>query len=514
MKRTAILTAMIMTIALATGAFADMSQLVPPFHWTYHSLSNLSSKGLISEQVTPGRSAYTGEQVVALVVMALKHAERDITKLGDLELTSMRQLANAYRPYFKTAGYDYDVIRNDIEICAMRAGLTTLDTGNGFKPNPKALSANAALSVNKFTFDLYREIAAERKGENIFISPYSVTSALAMTYAGARGITEREMERVLSINPDIHKSMGALIGELNSVPRDIAQIRSANALWPAKGENILPEYAQTVQEYYNAALTPLNYAANPGAARRTINKWVEKQTQNKIKDIIKEGLLTKETRMLLTNAIYFQSRWEEEFEAVNTAPRPFRISPGRSVMALTMDRTAQRLSYAKLSDAEMIAMPYKGGRFSMIVILPDENSTLDTLEAALSTEQMARWTASMEEKKVKILLPKFRQEDDYDLASTLSKMGMASAFVPGEADFSAITGFNDFYISNIVHKTFIDVAEEGTEAAAATAVIMMRTSLPFEDPELITFRADRPFLYMIKDNSSEAIIFIGRCLKP
>lgn len=514
MKRIIITLVLVTALLSPNIVMANISNLIPPFHWTYHSLSNLSAKGLIGEQVVPGKSAFTPEQVVALVVMALKHAENDITKLGDAELSSMRQLASAYRPYFKEAGYDYNTIRNDIEMVAIRAGLTAIETNGGFTPNPKTLSAKAAYAVNKFTFDLYRQVAAERGHRNLFISPYSVTSALAMTYAGARGITEQQMEKVLSLSPDIHKNMGALINEINSVPQDIAQVHTANAVWPAKQEKILPEYAQTVRDYYNAGLTPLNYRANPESARKTINKWVEKQTQQRIKDIIGPGVLSKETLMVLTNAVYFKSSWLEEFQSVNTVPRPFWISPERSVKVLTMNRTGEQVDYAKLSDAEILELPYKGGRFSMLVLLPDKKSDIETLEKALSAEQLSKWIAAMTPQKVKIYLPKFKQENDYELAQTLAKMGMPSAFSPEAADFSGITGLDDLYISNIVHKTFIEVAEEGTEAAAATAVIMMRTSMPAPDDDAVVFRAERPFIYIIRDNTTGAIIFIGRYTRP
>lgn len=514
MKRIIITLALITVLFTPGAAMANISDLIPPFHWTYHSLSNLSAKGLIGEQVTPGKSAFTPEQVVALVVMALKHAESDTMKLGDAELSSMRQLANAYRPYFKEAGYDYNTIRNDIEMVAIRAGLMAVETNGGFRPTPKTLSAKAAYAVNKFTFDLYRQVAAERGHRNLFISPYSVTSALAMTYAGARGVTEQQMEKVLSLSPDIHKNIGALTNEINSVPQDIAQVSAANAVWPAKQEKILPEYAQTVRDYYNAGLTPLNYKANPESARQTINKWVEKQTQQRIKDIIAPGLLRKDTRMVLTNAIFFKSSWLEEFQAVNTTPRPFWVSPERSVNVLTMNRTGDNIGYANISDAEIVELPYKGGRFSMLVLLPDKKSDIETLENSLSAEQLGKWTAAMTPRKVKIYLPKFKQENDYDLAQTLAEMGMPSAFSPGAADFSGITGMDDIYISNIIHKTFIEVAEEGTEAAAATAVIMMRTSMPAPDDGMVVFRAERPFIYLIKDNATGAILFIGRYARP
>lgn len=511
------ITAILAAIALITApacALAEASALIPPFHWTYHSLSDLSSKGLIDEEVIPGKSAYTPEQVVAMLVMALKHTEQDISKLGALELTSMRQLANAYRPYFKEAGYDYDAVRNDIEICAMRAGLTISREAGEYKPNEKIRTAQAAVSVNEFTFDIYKKASEKLQGENLFISPYSVSSALAMVYSGARGITEKQMDQVLRFDPDIHKRMGALTKAINSVPEDIAQINVANAIWPSKDEKILPEFAQTVQSYYGADLKALNYKANPEAARRTINKWVEKQTKEKIKDILPGGVLTKETKMVLTNAVYFKSEWQEQFQAVNTVPRPFWKDKENSVKVPTMSRYAESLNYVKLENAEMAELPYSGGRFSMLVLLPSADYAIEDLEKTLDAGNFAKWTASMKPNRVKLFLPKFKQENDYELSDYLSEMGMPSAFTPGEADFSGITGFNDISISNILHKTFVEVAEEGTEAAAATAVIVMRASMPPDEGGAVVFRADRPFIYVIKDNSTGAILFIGRYSKP
>ncbi|OUO95064.1 serpin family protein [Cloacibacillus sp. An23] len=512
MKRTALLVMAIIALAFAPAASAETSELIPPFHWTYHSLSSLAAKGLIDNEVVPGKSAYKPEQVVAMVVTALKHAERDITKLGEQELTAMRQLAAAYRPYFKTAGYDYDAVRGDIEICAMRAGLSGAD-GAGYTPGEKALTAKAALAVNNFTFDLYKTAAKDKAGDNIFLSPYSVSTALAMTYAGARGVTEEEMARALHFTPDIHKGMGALIGSVNSVPEETAVVSTANAIWPAKGEKILPEFYQLVRLDYRAGLRQLDYASNPEAARKTINKWVEEKTNDKITDIIPGGALTKDTKIVLTNAVYFKAGWQEEFKASDTAPRPFWVSADKSVSVPTMTRTADRLGYAKLDGAEMIDMPYKNGRFSMLVLLPDKDSSAEELEARLSSENVEKWSAALNPARVEIFIPKFKQESSYELSTTLAGLGMASAFTPGAADFSGISGNRDFCISGVLHKTFVEVAEEGTEAAAATAVIVMRAAMPAPQ-ETVVFRADRPFVYLIKDNETNAILFIGRYARP
>lgn len=513
MKRTVMLAVMILAFAFAGAAYAETSQLIPPFHWTYHSLSGLAQSGLIDAEVVPGKSACTPEQVASMVVMAVKRAERDVTKLGAQELSALRQLATAYREAFAGAGYDYDSVRSDIEICAMRAGLTEAGAAEGFTPNEKAITAKAALAVNEFTFDLYKATAADSAGRNIFLSPYSVSTALAMTYAGARGTTEAEMAKTLRFAPDIHKGMGALIGSINAVPEETATVRTANAIWPAKGEKILPEFYQLVRLDYRAGLKQLDYAKRPEGSRNTINKWVEEQTNGKITDIIPGGALGKDTKIVLTNAVYFKAGWQDEFRAENTAERPFWVSREESVGVQTMNRLSKELNYAKLDGAEMIEMPYKDGRFSMLVLLPDKESSVEALESAMDAGTLAQWCAAMRPANVEIFMPKFKQESSYDLSTTLAKLGMPSAFDAATADFSGITGNRDMAISGVLHKTFVEVAEEGTEAAAATAVIVMRASMapPIEN---VVFRADRPFVYIIRDNATGTILFIGRYARP
>ena len=306
--------------------------------------------------------------------------------------------------------------------------------------------------------------------------------------------------------------MGALINSINAAPEDAATVRTANAIWPAKGEKILPEFAQTVRRDYRAGLTQLDYAKRPESARKTINNWVEDQTAGKITDIIPGGALGKDTKMVLTNAVYFKAAWQEEFKAEDTAERPFWITPEKSADVKTMHRRSKELNYAKLDNAQMIEMPYKDGRFSMLVLLPDKNSSVEALEAAMDAANLAQWSAAMRPAEVEIFMPKFKQESSYDLSSTLAALGMPSAFDAGTADFSGITGNRDMAISGVLHKTFVEVSEEGTEAAAATAVIVMRASLAPQ--ERVIFNADRPFVYIIRDNATGAALFIGRYARP
>ena len=311
---------------------------------------------------------------------------------------------------------------------------------------------------------------------------------------------------------DVHAGMGALINSINAAPEEAATVRTANAIWPAKGEKILPEFAQTVRRDYRAGLTQLDYAKRPESARKTINNWVEDQTAGKITDIIPGGALGKDTKMVLTNAVYFKAGWQEEFKAENTEERPFWTTPEESVNVQMMNRRSKELNYAKLDGAQMIEMPYKDGRFSMLVLLPDENSSLEALEAGMNAASVAEWSAGMRPAEVEIFMPKFKQESSYDLSTTLAALGMGSAFDAGTADFSGITGNRDMAISGVLHKTFVEVSEEGTEAAAATAVIVMRASLAPQ--ERVIFNADRPFVYIIRDNATGAALFIGRYAHP
>ena len=510
MKKLLTLIVLFSIFCIPNTLFAETPNLIPQFHWTYHSLETLSNEGFISEQVTPGKSAYTPEQVASMIVFAINRIESDTSKLTEASLSSMRQLINGYRAALEAQGYDFFKMRKDIEDYATSAGLTAIETS---KKTGKVnnLSEKAAASVNAFTFEIYKTVG--KSGGNMFISPYSISSALAMTYAGARGTTEKEMEKVLHIDSSLHKSMAALISELNSVPAATAKMNTANAIWPAKQEKLLAEYVQTVRENYKAALTPLNYASSPAKAAKTINSWVEKHTNGKIKDIISDGLLRKDTPMVLTNAVYFKSEWLNKFEPSNTMISPFWTTQQNSVSAVMMNKTDDDINYIKTNELEAIEIPYKDRRFSMLVMLPDKSSSLQNLESKLTQENLDKLTLAMKPERVKMFIPKFKEEQTFELANILSVMGMPSAFDGRKADFSAMNGKHNMYIGNVVHKTFIEVGEEGTEAAAATAVIMMKSSMPPIDPPII-FRAERPFVYMIRDNNSGAVIFIGRYTKP
>lgn len=493
---------LIVLAALPAASFADAAALIPPYHWTYHALADLAANRLIDEPVEPGKSAFTPEQVVSLTLFAMNRVQTDTQKLREPELQNLRQLVNGYRADFEKAGQKPDKLLADLDGFAAQAGLPPLAANS---PESRKLSEAAADSVNRFTFDLYKNLAA-RKG-SLFISPYSVSSALSMTYAGARGKTAAEMEKVLHITPDVHRQMASLVSSLNSVPSSSAVVSTANALWPAKGSKLLPEFVQTVRESYGAGLEALDYKASPAKAAVVINSWVAQHTRGKINNIVSPAALGPGTPLVLTNAVYFKSGWQHEFSANDTYAQPFWTTPSKSVKLPTMHLEGS-FKYAKLSGAAMAELPYTDNRFSMLVLLPDRKKDLAELERRLTAENFAKWTSSLASARLDLSLPKFRSEASFDLSKLLSGLGMPSAF-GGGADFTGMDGTGGMFIGSVLHKTFVDVAEKGTEAAAATAVIMLTSAAP-APIRPVEFHADRPFIYLIRDNDSGAILFIGR----
>ncbi|MDO4988785.1 MAG: serpin family protein [Synergistes sp.] len=492
---------------------AEEIKLIPPYHWTYHSLASLHDAGLIDVDITPGKSALTPEQAVSLIVTAVKGAEKDMSKLSETELSTLRQLANAYKATFKAAGFEYPVIKNDIEILALRAGFV-VDDSSSFSHEEKMLSAKAADSVNRFAFDMFGKLSKKEKDKNFFFSPYSISSAFAMVYAGADGATEDEIAEVFHFEPDIHKSMNILMREASSVPREAALFSVANALWAAKNYKLMPEFVHTVRKDYKAGLAVLNYAADTEGARRVINRWTDTHTNGGIKEIIARGVLTKATKLVLTNAVYFKSSWEREFEPYNTNLAQFKRTNGETLNVRMMKQTFNGLGYVNAGYAEVAELPYKGGRFSMFVVLPSQKSDIAELEDKLNAEEFSSLCEKMEARNVTVSLPKFRQECSYELSQIISEMGAHSPFSAKEANFTGMTGGNKIYIGNVLHKTFIGVAEEGTEAAAATSVIINRISARYDREKYIIFNVNRPFIYIIRENATGAIMFMGKCEKP
>lgn len=500
-------------ILLMIPSAASSSDLIPPYHWTYHSLEILSNKDLVKEKILPSESTYTKEQVAAMIIQAIEKIRTDPSKMGEDVLSSMRQLINGYRNELEAIGLDHDKLRTELEDMALSAGLSAMEIPSTSGSKERPLNFQAVRSINRFTFEIYRYLAAKSRN-SIFISPYSISSALSMTYAGAEGKTAGEMERILHLDTEIHRSMAALINAINSVPGDTATVKTANALWPAISENLLDGYTKKVQRFYEASLMPLDYRVKLKEAQTTINNWVAKETEGKIKDLIADGSLKRDTMLVLTNAVYFKSDWMNKFDPQNSRAMPFYISSSETVPTVMMTKTDKEVMYSKESDLEIAEIPYSNNRFSMVILLPQKGAKLDKIEKNLSNLKFTEWTAFLAPQKVRLTIPKFQTEQSFDLGQTLRGMGMTSAFKAGKADFSGMNGKKNLYIGAAIHKTFLAVGEEGTEAAAATAVIMTKTSFTQDSEETIEFKADRPFIYIIKDNQTGAILFIGRYTKP
>jgi serpin B len=385
---------------------------------------------------------------------------------------------------------------------------------------PAITSANddpgwVAKANNAFALDLYGKLAAGEHG-NLFFSPNSIESALTMTYAGARGKTAAQMAAVLHLPPGsdaIHKDFGAFLGRLNGEPGQPRgyELSVANALWGQTGFDFLPAFVDVLKTDYGAGLAEVDYKRNAEGARQAINGWISKQTHDKITNLIGPGVLNATTRLVLTNAIYFKGNWAVPFNKNATHDEPFHLSANEESKVPMMHRTGE-YGYMEAADFQALKLGYAGNQLSMIVLLPRRIDGLPQLETELSTSNLSDWFGKFFQKQVAVALPKFRMTQSFELAPTLGSMGMQDAFNPVTADFSGMTGTKDLFISNVIHKAFVAVDEQGTEAAAATGVVMAARAMMPSPPTV--FRADHPFLFLIKDDQSGAILFLGRLAAP
>ncbi len=364
---------------------------------------------------------------------------------------------------------------------------------------------------NTFALNLYGELK-EQEG-NLFFSPFSISAALAMTYGGARGNTAAQMEQVLYFEVTaerLHQTFAQLLEQLNARGKKGGyQLSVANALWGQQGVGFLKKFLDLTEKHYGAGLQQVDFAAATEAARQTINAWVEKETQGKIKDLIQPGVLNALTKLVLTNAIYFKGTWAEQFDRKATRDTPFTLATRRQVKVPMMHKT-ENFGYTEAEGFQALELPYAGDDLSMVIFLPREVDGLAALEKELSLENLESWLGGLRRQTVQVSLPRFTMTSEFGLQDVLKSLGMTDAF-SGAADFSGMTGRRDLFISAVIHKAFVDVNEEGTEAAAATAVVMMTSAAP-RPP--VVFRADHPFLFLIRDNRSGSILFIGRLVNP
>jgi serpin B len=388
---------------------------------------------------------------------------------------------------------------------------------------------------NRFALAIYEKLRAEEG--NLFFSPYSISTALAMTYAGARGETAAQMAEVLHFpiarsgvgydpnresgeamttevqwkQEQFHSAFGTIINDLKARgAKGRYELTVANALWGQKGCGFLKEFLELVKVNYNGGLNEVDFVTAAESARQTINAWVEKETKNKIRNLIGPGVLNEWTRLVLTNAIYFKGNWARQFDKGNTKEAPFTLLNGEKVNVPMMNQTAE-FNYMGAEDFQGLELPYVDDELSMIILLPKKNDGLNRFEEMVTPDNLSRWLGELHRHKVIVSVPKFKMTWQFRLNEVLKSMGMSEAF-SGNADFSGMTGRRELFISAVIHKAYVDVNEEGTEAAAATGVVMSKTSIGPE--ETAVFRADHPFLFLIRDNSSGSILFIGRVMNP
>ncbi len=360
-------------------------------------------------------------------------------------------------------------------------------------------------SLNAFTFDFYNKVS---ENKNVFFSPYSIFVALSMAYEGARGNTSEQMYNILNILQNDSATRGSFgrIYNLLNQKQEGYTINTANAFWAQQNYEFLQEYIGILESYYIAEANELNFADSNESAN-TINAWIEENTNHKIKNMIDQSALSELTRLVLTNAIYFKGLWANQFDPDNTNKEDFRITPDETVEVDMMHLTDIKFNYTKTDDLQILKLPYKGNDLSMIIILPKENN-ISVVESQLNQLNLTKWINDLNEIEININIPKFKFETEYTLNDVLEDMGMKDAFIPGIADFSGMDNTTDLYISSVLHKAFVEVNEEGTEAAAATGVIVTTRYINN------TFNADHPFVFLIRHEETGAIIFMGKIMNP
>ena len=373
-------------------------------------------------------------------------------------------------------------------------------------------------TINSFTFNLLKQFNNEYTQDNIFFSPYSIFTALSMTFEGARGETANEMQQILKIaqdNETYHNYVKNLYEYLNY--NQEYNISTANALWIKNNYNLLNSYINVIQQFYGGEISNIDFS-NPEQAAEIINQWVENKTNNLIKDLIPSSAINPELcRLILTNAIYFKGTWKIQFDQTNTTERDFKL-PSEEVISvpnMILKETQNRFNYTETDELQILELPYSGDKLSMFILLPKENNNISTILDSLNEELYNEWISALHKVNVDIYLPKFKIETPlYGLNDYLKKLGMEKAFTD-DADFSGITGKTDLKIDTVIHKAYIDVNEEGTEAAAATAVIMAVTSIDGgNEPSRIVFNCNHPFIFCIQHKDTNTIIFIGKIIDP
>lgn len=377
------------------------------------------------------------------------------------------------------------------------------------RSTPKGIET-VVTANNRFAFDLYAKLSASSE-DNVFFAPFSVSSALAMTYEGANGKTAAEMRRALYLPSKsvLKPNIAAIDNRLNTSTKP-RSLWTGNALWVQKSFPLLPSYTKRIAKYYGEKATNLDFVSQPQQSRQAINAYIAKQTRNKIPDLIPQGAINADIRIVLTNAVYFKSDWKWQFDKNKTYEGDFTVAPGNLVKTQLMHMipNEQGLQYVDTGKLQILSLPYKGDKFSMLILLPTGN--LDSL-GRLTAGGLNALKAKMKPRVLdSITIPKFEFDAAYSLESALQELGMPRLFSPSLADLSGMDGKKDLSISFVFHKAYVKVDEQGTEATGATAVGGGLTALrPRND-----FTANHPFVFLIQDNQTGNILFLGRVVDP
>ncbi len=364
-------------------------------------------------------------------------------------------------------------------------------------------------SNNRFALDLYAHLRKQTQG-NLMFSPCSLSTALAMTYQGARGETSKQMAKTLHITLEKHElgpATRSLLAPLARFGANRCELRIANRLWGQRDYGFLNEFLVTTRANYGAELQEIDFR-QPESARQMINAWIEGQTNGRITDLVGPGVFDEGVRLVLTNAIYFNADWARPFRATATHPKPFHSADRERDVPMMYQR--EELRYAATEHAQILEKPYAADNLSMVILLPkNEPDALDRLEAELTAEKLDAWLKSLSSQQVELHLPKFQFDTHFYLAETLESLGMPLALLPGAADFSGINGRKDLFLYEVIHKAHIEVHEQGTVAAAATGGGFFGGM-----PAIPVFRADHPFVFLIRENRTGCILFLGRVTDP
>ena len=422
---------------------------------------------------------------------------------------------NLYKPISMLA-----VLSMILSACSPASSGKTAQSNQRREARPSAPQGDIQAVVdgdNAFAFDLYHSLRSQNG--NLILSPFSISLALAMPYAGARGETESQMAQTLHFTlpqSQLHPAFNALDLTLEQKPansnkdQEPMQLSIANAVWAEQTYPFLPDFLDTLSLNYGAGIRLADFINQSEAVRREVNGWVEDQTKNKIKNLVPEGALNPDTRMLLVNAIYFKADWLDQFDANSTGDYPFYLLDGSEIKVPTMNQDFHNVPYSKGDGWQMIELPYAGGTAAMDILVPDAGR-FDEIDSSLDFETVSAMLSGLQPTSVALALPKFKFESQFGLADQLSALGMTDAFDRDLADFSGMTSQNDLFISAILHKAFVAVDEKGTEAAAATIVIMEAAGAVMME---VNLTIDRPFVFLIRDLQSGQILFIGRVLNP